>query len=132
MTVPNDANTYLPGTIQTPSALEITAITQAKPMVVTVTIDAQTASNTYIAGQLVKLTIPFDYGMQQANNNIYKVLSNDGENISLDVDSRGFDAFSVPSSGLMPATVAPYGSRNLAYSNSTNTLAFQSLNNEGN
>lgn len=125
-------NQYLPGVIQTPSALEITAMNNAYPMTVTVSADPISQSNTYIEGQLVRLTIPFNYGMQQANGAIYKILSNDGTNIVLDVDSRKFDPFSVPVSGEMPASLAPYGSRNVEYSNNTNTLAFQSLNNIGN
>lgn len=134
MTVPNDANEYLQGVIQIPSSLVITAITQAYPMVVTVTVNTETESNTYIEGQLVKLTVPITYGMFQANGLVGRVISNSGANITLDLDSRLFDIFSVPVTGaLQPASLAPSGSRNLQYSNGTNTaVPFQSLNNIGN
>ena len=126
------ANSYLIGTIQIPSSLQLTAITKADPMIVTVSVNTNIASNSYIAGQLVKFFIPFGYGMQQANNLIGKILSVSGNDITIDIDSRGFDDFSVPASGEMPASISPAGSRNLQYSNDTGQVAFQSLNNTGN
>lgn len=132
MTYPNNANQYLPGTIQIASALEITAITQTNPAVITVTEDSITQSNTYIAGQLVNLNIPFGYGMQQANGLTVQILNVSGSNITVNMNSTNFDPFSVPSSGTSPASLGPSGSRNLQYSNLTNQIAFQSLNNEGN
>ena len=95
MTVPNNANTYLPGTIQIPSALLITAITQDFPAVITAEVDDVTASNTYIAGQQITLTIPFEYGMQQANGLTVKILSIDDLDFYVDMNSRSFDAFKI-------------------------------------
>lgn len=126
------ANPYLVGTIQIPSALEVTAITQSYPMVITVAVNPVTQDNAYREGQLVKFTIPFGYGMQQANGMIAKITSVDDDEITLNVDSSNFDPFSEPVSGLKPASISPYGSRNLEYSNTTNHIAFQSLNNMGN
>lgn len=127
------ANTYLAGVIQIPSSIVITAITQAYPMVVTIDVDDLSESNTYIAGQLVKLTVPITYLMFQANGLIGQILSVSGSDLTLDIDSRLFDAFVVPASGtLQPASLAPSGSRNLEYSNLTGQIAFQSLNNIGN
>lgn len=132
MTYPNNANTYLPGTITIASSLDITAITQDYPMVVTVIVDGVTEANTYQEGQLVKLFIPFGYGMQQANGITARILSVDENDIYLDVNSRGFDPFSVPDTGEMPASLSPAGSRNLQFNNFTNRVPFQSLNNRGN
>lgn len=133
MIVPNDANTYLPGVIQIPSSIEITAITKSYPMIATVSLNTITEANTYIAGQLVRLTIPITYGMWQANGLIPKILSVNGSNLSLDVDSTNFDSFVVPSGNVIqPASLAPSGSRNLQFSNQTNQVPFQSLNNVGN
>ena len=133
MTVLNNANQYLPGVIAIPSALQITAITQAYPMVLTVTTDPVTASNTYIAGQVVRLNIPITYGMWQANGLTGEVLANTGTLITLNIDTTNFDAFSVPgSTAEKPASLSPAGSRNLQYSNQTNQVGFQSLNNVGN
>lgn len=132
MTYPNNANQYLPGTIQIASALEITAITQAKNAVITTTEDPVSQENTYIPGQLIKLNIPFGYGMQQANGLTVQITDVSGSDFTVDMDSTNFDPFSVPSSGTKPASLGPYGSRNLSYSNTTNQLAFQSLNNRGN
>ena len=132
MTVPNNANTYLPGTIQIPSALLITAITQDFPAVITAEVDDVTASNTYIAGQQITLTIPFEYGMQQANGLTVKILSVVDLDFYVDMNSRSFDAFIVPGDADQPASFAPGGSSNLEYSNVTNKIAFQCLNDIGN
>ncbi len=126
-------NTYLPGVIQIPSRLVITAITNTFPMVCTVVVDPITESNTYISGQLVRLFIPYVYGMFQADGLQGKVISNIGLTITLDIDSRNFDVFSVPSGNTeQPASMAPSGSRNLEFNNLTNQVPFQSLNNIGN
>lgn len=130
--IPNNANTYLPGVIQIPSSLVITAITRAFPAVVTCIVNSVNESNTYIPGQLVRLFIPRTYGMQQIANQTLKILAVNGLNFSLQIDSTQFDPFAIPASGEQPATMAPSGSRNLEYSNNTKDLAFQSLNNQGN
>lgn len=132
MTYPNNANTYLPGTIQIPSALEIISATNANPMQITISADATTQTNTYIAGQVVNLFVPYGYGMWQANGMKAKILEVNGSVFTLDVDSRGFDIFSIPSSGIKPASMSPAGSQNLEISNRTNQVPFQSLNNIGN
>lgn len=128
----NNANVYLPGTIQIPSALEITAITNANPMVITISVDAVTASNTYQAGQLVRLNIPYEYGMFQANGQVGQVIDVIGSNITVDIDSTHYDIFSIPGGGEQPASLAPAGSKNLQYNNTTRQVPFQSLNNIGN
>lgn len=131
MTVPNDSNTYLPGTIFIPSTLLIEAITQSYPMVVTASVPS-TGSNNYVVDQLVRLFIPFSYGMQQANQLVGQIVDINGLDFSLDIDSRLFDPFSIPASGEQPASFSPSGSRNLQYNNTTNQVAFQPLNNQGN
>lgn len=129
----NDANQYLPGVIQIPSSIVITNITKSNPMVVTVSVDSLTEANTYIAGQLVKLNVPITYGMFQANGLTAEITQVSGSDLSLNIDSRNFDTFSIPALGtLQPASLAPSGSRNLAFNNETNRVGFQSLNNIGN
>ena len=131
--IPNNSNVYLPGTIAIPSSLVITAITQTFPMVVTVSVNPVTESNTYQYGQVVRLTIPKSYGMQQANGLTSKIVSVNGLNLTLEVDATIFDPFVVPSGNAeQPASLAPSGSRNLEYNNSTTQVPFQSLNNRGN
>lgn len=131
MTVVNNSNQYLPGVIFIPSTLLITAITNAYPMVVTATVPS-TGSNTYIVGQVVRLFVPYNYGMYQANNLQGKILAINGLDFSLDIDSRLFDTFVIPSSGEQPASFSPAGSRNTQFDNTTNQLGFQPLNNNGN
>ena len=125
-------NYYLPGVIAIPSALLITAITQASPMVITFTVPSGSA-NTYLIGQLVRLTVPITWGMYQANGLTGKIISVGMSTMSLNIDSSLFDTFVYnPNSVDTPASLAPAGSQNLPFSNSTNQLPFQSLNNIGN
>jgi hypothetical protein len=132
MTVSNANNYYLAPVIAIPSSLEITAISKAFPMVISTTMNSDQV-NTYIPGQLVKLMIPQTYGMWQANGLVGMITDVTGSNITVNIDSSGFDSFVVPaSSAEQPASLSPSGSRNLAYSNSTTQIAFQSLNDRGN
>lgn len=133
MSVVNNSNQYLPGTIQIPSSINIVAITQSFPMVVTISVNPLTESNTYIPGQVVKLFVPQTYKMIQANGLTGKILSVIGNDLSLDIDSSLFDPFVVPSGNvLQPASISPNGSRNLEFNNLTRQVPFQSLNNRGN
>lgn len=133
MTIPNDRNTYLPGAIQIPSSLTLIAATRAYPMVITVSVNPATEVNSFQAEQLVRLMVPITYGMFQANNLISSILSVDGNEITLNVDSRQFDAFAIPTgNNYQLATIAPNGSRNLEFDNNSNNVPFQSLNNIGN
>lgn len=132
MVFPN-TNTYLPGVIEIPSSLNIVAVTNAYPMVVTIVVNDVTESNSYIPGQLVRFTVSVTYGMFQLNGLIGQILAVSGSDLSFNIDSRGFDTFVVPPiTAIQPASLAPSGSRNKEFSNSTKNLAFQSLNNIGN
>lgn len=133
MMVPNVNNPYLIGTIQIPSSMVITDITNAYPMVVTVSVNPVTESFTYIPGQFVRLNVPYDYGMFQANGLTPQILAVNGLSLSLDLDSTNFDVFSTPPTGSFgPATLSPNGSRNLTLNNTTVQVPFQSLDNRGN
>lgn len=108
-------DTYLAPSPVVPGSLLITAISQAYPMVITFT---NSIYNTYVIGQLVHLNIPPAYGMFQANQLNVPILSILSNTFSVDVDSRGFDAFTVPSPFAFPvpsepASLAPGGSRNI-------------------
>lgn len=124
------ANTYLLGTPCAPLVLNITAISRANPMVIsTSSSDGYTADQLYVIGQLVTLTVPFDYGMTQANELTAQILNVSGSDIAVNVNSLGFDPFVVPVGGEQPATLAPGGSRNTY---EYTKLPFHSLTNTGN
>lgn len=126
-------NQYLPGTIATPSALTITAITRAFPMVITVSVDTMNEANVYIPGMLVRFNVPSSYGMYQIDGKTGKIILVSGFNITFNIDSTQFDPFVVPAiTAEQPATIAPAGSNNLPYGNDTGHVGFQSLNNQGN
>lgn len=108
-------DTYLAPSPVVPGALLITAISRAYPMVVTFT---DSIYNTYVVGQLIHLNIPQEYGMFQANQLNVPILSILSNTFSVDVDSRGFDAFVVPNPFALPppsepASLAPGGCRNI-------------------
>jgi hypothetical protein len=128
-------NAYLKPVILIPSSLEIIAISQALPMVITVQVQTPTTeANTYIVGMAVRLFIPKTYGMFQANNLVGTITDISGNDFTLDIDSSQFDPFVIPS-GItteQPATISPNGSRNYQYNNLSKPVAFQSLNNIGN
>ena len=127
-------NQYLPPVIAIPSSLEITAITQSSPMVITVFIgNPVSEANTYLVGMAVRLFVPQTYKMYQANNLVGTIIEINGSNFTLNIDSSQFDAFIVPSGNTeQPASIAPFGSRNLEYNNQTRLVPYQSLNNLGN
>ncbi len=125
-------NMYLPGVIQIPSMLLITNITRSFPMTITFTVP-ETGSNTYVVGQLVRLTVPKTWGMFQANGLTARILAVAATMMSVNIDSTQFDAFIDGSAGPeTPASLAPAGSQNLQFNNTTNQVGFQSLNNIGN
>jgi|SRR4051812_28062803 hypothetical protein len=128
------ANQYLPPVIAIPSSLLITNITKSVPMVVSVVIgNTSTEANTYIVGMSIKLFVPKTYGMYQANNLVGTIKVINGSDFTLNIDSSLFDAFVVPSGNVeTPASISPFGSRNLEYDNQTNNVPFQSLDNIGN
>ncbi len=133
MLVPNNSNTYLPGTITIPSSMVVVAISRAPQMVVTAVLDDVTEYNSYIVGQAIRLFVPYAYGMFQANDLVGTIVDINGLNFTLNIDSSQFDPFVVPSSSVIqPASLSPAGSRNLEFSNRTNRVPFQSLNNRGN
>jgi hypothetical protein len=118
------ANTFLPPSPVVPMALLITAITTALPMVITVS--GQIPGNVYIPGQLVYLSIPFDYGMYQANALTAQIIAVNGNEFSVNVNSTQFDPFVVPSGDVeQPALLTPAGSRNTY---NFTTLPFHALN----
>lgn len=121
MTV-NNANTYLVGSPVIPQFLLISSITQSQSMVVTVS-----TPNSYIVGQKVYFSVPFSYGMYQANGLTGQIISVDSTNLifSMNINSSQFDSFVVPSSGEQPATLSPQGSNNVYQ---YTTLPFHSLN----
>jgi hypothetical protein len=125
-------NQNLPGVITTPSQLIITGMSQSSPMVVDFVVP--TASyNAYHIGQVVKLRVPRPWGMMQADGLVGKILSIGMTTMLLNIDSSQFDAFVTPTGNVeAPASLAPAGSQNLEYDNTTNRVPFQSLNNRGN
>ncbi len=103
-------------------------------MVITVAVNnATTEANTYIVGMAVRLFVPVTYGMYQANNLVGTIMAINGLNFTLNIDSSSFDPFVAPSGNVaQPATISPFGSRNLQYNNNTDLVPSQSLNNIGN
>ncbi len=115
------ANVNLPISPVAPPYLLISNITQANPMVVTVT-----ASNSYVVGQIVHLTVPYPYGMIQADQQNGLITAINGLDFSLNIDSTQYDAFTTPSGNVpQPASLSPAGARNIY---NVNFVPFHSIN----
>ena len=129
-----NSNQYLPPVILIPSSLLITSISRSSSMIIGVAIqNPSTEANTYIVGMAIRLMVPVTYGMYQANNLVGTIKAINGSNFTLNIDSSLFDPFVIPTGNVeQPATIAPFGSRNLQYNNQTDLVPFQSLNNIGN
>lgn len=103
-----------------PEFLFITNISQATQAVVSTSVDP---SLHYVVGMKIHLSVPYSFGMTQANQLTGKILavnavsatSNIGAyNLTLDIDSSAFTAFAFPASTASPtaalfATLAPAG-----------------------
>ena len=94
-----------------PAMRLIAFITNAYPAVVTTTFDHH-----YVDGTIVRFDLPSANGMQQLNQQTSPILVTGDTTFTIDIDTRQFAQFSVPS-GLGPfidicAQVVPIGSRN--------------------
>lgn len=121
------SNTYLPPSIVDPQSLPITNITNAVQAVITVT--NTDLLDVYIVGQLCYLSVPFDYGMFQANALTVEIIEVNGNDFTVQLDTTQFDPWTSPSGLAQPATLAPAGSRNIY---NFTTLPFHSESNTGN
>lgn len=119
------ANQYLQPVITIPSALEISSISQAQQMVVTVSANSD-QMNAYIPGQKVRLTVPQSFGMYQANGLVGSIVSIGDSALTLAIDSSGFDPFVLVAGQV--ASIAPSGSQNLTLNNMTTQVPFHNLN----
>lgn len=74
-----------------PAMRVITAITNGFPAIVTTD-----TNNNYQTGLIVRLDIPEEYGMVQANNLFGPITRIDATNFSIEIDTTKFDPFIVP------------------------------------
>jgi len=102
-----------------PANRQITAITNADPAQVTTSFD-----HDYIVGQIVRFNIPETYGMYQLNHLHGEILTiPTADTFTVRIDTRDFNAFSVPGSPLQYAQVTPIGENTLQlYAAFHNTL----------
>jgi hypothetical protein len=74
-----------------PAMRIITAITNGFPALVTTTF-----AHNYQTGLIVRLDIPEEYGMSQANQLFGPITRIDATNFSIEIDTTNFDPFLVP------------------------------------
>lgn len=81
-----------PNPIYQPAMRIITAITNASPALVTTSFD-----HLYLTGSIVRLDIPFGFGMQQANQKFGEILSIPSPTtFTISLDTTLFDPFVLP------------------------------------
>jgi hypothetical protein len=103
-----------PYSMMFPSNLFVSSITQASQAVVTTTFDhGLTASSSQPA--FVVMTVPAEFGMNELDGKLCKVVSASGNSLTLDVNTTGFTAFAWPTAaqalaqGFTPAQATPSG-----------------------
>jgi hypothetical protein len=85
-----------------PQRRNIVNITQAFPAVITTSVDSQ-----YVAGQSIRLSVPAQFGMTQADGLLVNVISvAAGGLVTVNLDSTGFSAFTFPLVAAYPFTPA--------------------------
>lgn len=99
-----------------PAMRVITAITNGFTAQVTTSF-----AHDYLDGMIVRLYVPRDYGMIQADKKMGTITIVDSTNFLIDIDTTYFDAFVVPMSTNVNAQVVPIGEVN-------NTLQASTLN----
>jgi len=90
-----------------PRKMFITGITAANPMVVSVS-----ETHAFSVGGKVKLEVPAEFGMTQANGLVGTITAVTARTFTLDIDSSAFTAFAFPASAGVPFThahVVPVG-----------------------
>lgn len=85
----------------------VTAITNGFPALVTTSFDHQ-----YFTGTIVRLYVPIDYGMVQANHLEGSITVTSTTQFTIDIDTTNFDLFAVPASPTQYAQVVPIGEEN--------------------
>lgn len=87
-----------------PALRIISAITQDYPAVITTSFD-----HDYSTGDILRIYIPDDFGMKGLDRLYGPITIIDSTNFKIDIDTRNFDAFSVPAGALQRAKVVPIG-----------------------
>jgi hypothetical protein len=100
-----------------PAQQNILSITNANPAVITTTMDGINPSiNNYQTGMIMRLNIPYTWGMQQANQFKAPITVLTSSTFSMPVDTTLMDQFVVPTgqptSFGTPATVVNVGETN--------------------
>lgn len=97
----------LPYPVFKPATRIISAITNDFPAVVTTTFD-----HGYIDGLIVRLIIPIGYGMQAANKLFGSITVTSPTEFKIDIDTRPFDPFVIPSVQKQQAQSVPFAEDN--------------------
>jgi len=88
----------------------VVGITNASSPTVTTSIDHE-----YLSGEIVRLIVPFNWGMTQMNGKVGEITVLSPTTFSIDINSTDFDTFVVPTPNdqyPFPAQVIPIGERN--------------------
>lgn len=105
-----------------PAMRLITALTNAEQAVVTTSFD-----HDYLAGLIVRLNIPDQYGMYQVDQLVGEIVEvPSSDTFTIDIDTRGYDAFVVPAPEPWYqndyATVVPVGEENASLAQATRNV----------
>jgi hypothetical protein len=86
-----------PNPLFSPSVINILSITNSFPVTITTTYDGITAAaNNYITGQIVRLIIPPDFGMETLNEVSGAITVTSPSTFTMNIDTTRLDPFVVP------------------------------------
>jgi hypothetical protein len=116
-----------------PAMRNILSITQAENALVTTTFDGiNPGDHQYLTGLIVRLYIPYGFGMVQANELEGPITVINETQFTIPIDTTNFDAFVVPSGTpgffATPAQVVPVGEVNDILTESTRNVLPYPLN----
>jgi len=97
-----------------PAVRIISSITNSSPAVITTTFAPGQINdgNQYMSGMVIRLDIPREYGMQQANQLFGHIEVISDNSFAIDIDTTLFDLFTVPLSPQQYAQSVPIADSN--------------------
>lgn len=90
-----------------PAARQIASIDNAALATITTTF-----AHGYISGTIVRLYIPFSYGMQQAEHAVGAIVVTGDTTFTMGLDTSTYDTFSIPATVYQYPQVVPIGEIN--------------------
>lgn len=75
-------------------------------------------TNDLTEGQVIRVLVPTSYGMFQINEQTASILSIDGNDLTIDINTTNYDTFAIPVDPIQESLIIPIGmTANKTYAN---------------